>query len=134
MSLINHQITPAELRKFGFVTAGMLVLFFGLLIPWIWGFAWPTWPLIAAAILTTMALIAPASLRPVYKIWMRFAEMLGWINTRIILGLIFFLLFLPVGLIMRIFNDPMRRKLDQTVGTYRVPSKSPKHENMEKLF
>ena len=134
MLLINHQITRAELRTFGLVTAGMVVLCFGLLIPWIWGFAWPIWPLIIAATLATMALIAPASLKPVYVAWMRFAGILGWVNTRIILGLIFFLMFLPFGLVMRLFNDPMRRKLDKSIKTYRVISTSPKHENMEKLF
>ncbi len=134
MLLINHQITRAELRTFGLVTAGMVVLCFGLIVPWIWSFAWPTWPLIVAAILVTMALLAPASLRPVYMGWMRFAGVLGWINTRIILGLIFYLMFLPFGLVMRIFNDPMRRKLDKSIKTYRVLSKSPKRENMEKLF
>lgn len=134
MSLESDQITPTELRKFGFVTAGMLVLVFGLLIPWIWSFAWPVWPYIIATILITLALFAPAFLNPVYVKWMRFAEILGWINTRIILGLIFYLVFLPFGLIMRLFTDPMRRKLDKTIATYRVISKSPKHENMEKPF
>ena len=134
MLLINHQITRAELRTFGLVTAGMVVLCFGLLIPWIWSIAWPIWPLVVAAILVIMALIAPVSLRPVYKVWMRFAGVLGWINTRIILGLVFFLMFFPFGLIMRLFNDPMRRKLDKSIKTYRVLSTSPKRENLEKLF
>ena len=134
MLVINNQITRTELRSFGLVTAGMLVLFFGLLIPWIWGFAWPTWPFSVAGILVIMALAVPASLRPVYKVWMHFASILGWVNTRIILGLIFFLMFLPLGLIMRLFNDPMRRNMDKSIETYRVPSSSPKRENMEKLF
>ncbi|MDH5480222.1 MAG: SxtJ family membrane protein [Nitrosomonas sp.] len=134
MLVIDNQITRTELRSFGLVTAGMLVLFFGLLIPWIWGFAWPTWPFSVAGILVIMALAVPASLRPVYKVWMHFASILGWVNTRIILGLIFFLMFLPLGLIMRLFNDPMRRNLDKSIETYRVPSSSPKRENMEKLF
>lgn len=85
---LNHQTSLAELRKFGLVTAGMLVLFFDLLIPWIRS-------------------IAPASLRHVYKVLMQIAEVLGWINTRIILFLTLFLLFLPFGLILRQFYDPM---------------------------
>ena len=134
MSQLNHQMTNTELQKFGLVTASMLVLFFNLLIPWIWSIAWPIWPLVVAAILVAMALIVPASLGPVYKIWMRIAEVLGWINTRIILSLIFFFIFLPFGLVLRLFNDPMRRKLDKSIETYRVPSESPKRENMEKPF
>ena len=123
-----------ELRKFGLVTGAMLILFFDLLIPWIWGIAMPKWPLIAAAILAAMALIFPASLRPVYTVWMRFAEALGWVNTRIILSVIFFLLFFPVGMIMRLFNDPMRRKLDESADSYRIPSNAPKPENMERPY
>ena len=123
-----------ELRKFGLVTGAMLILFFDLLIPWIWGIAMPMWPLIAAAILAAMALIFPASLRPVYTVWMRFADALGWVNTRIILSVIFFLLFFPVGMIMRLFNDPMRRKLDESADSYRIPSNPPKPENMERPY
>jgi hypothetical protein len=123
-----------ELRKFGLVTGAMLILFFDLLIPWIWGVAMPKWPLIAAAILAAMALIFPASLRPVYTVWMRFADALGWVNTRIILSVIFFLLFFPAGMIMRMFNDPMRRKLDESADSYRIPSNAPKPENMERPY
>jgi hypothetical protein len=123
-----------ELRKFGLVTGAMLILFFDLLIPWIWGVAMPKWPLIAAAILAAMALIFPASLRPVYTVWMRFADALGWVNTRIILSVIFFLLFFPAGMIMRLFNDPMRRKLDESADSYRIPSNAPKPENMERPY
>jgi hypothetical protein len=124
-----------DLRKFGLVTGVMLILFFYLLIPWIWDFdKRPDWPLIAAGVLAAMGLVLPVALRPVYKIWMRFAEALGWVNTRIILGVVFYLMFVPIGLVMRLFNDPMRRKLDETIDSYRVPSNAVKHENMEKPF
>jgi hypothetical protein len=134
MSKTDTSMSRGELRKFGLVTAGMLILFFDLLIPWIWSLAMPLWPVVVAGILAGMALIYPASLGPVYKIWMRFAEALGWVNTRIILSLIFFLIFFPFGLIMRLFSDPMRRKLDQTVDSYRIPSGPTKPENMERPF
>jgi len=134
MSEPNTNMSIKDLRKFGLLTGGMLVLFFDLLIPWIWGLSRPLWPVIAAAILASMALAIPAALRPVYKIWMRFAEALGWVNTRIILSLIFFLLFFPVGVIMRMFNDPMRRKYDKTADSYRVSSNPTKLENMERPF
>jgi hypothetical protein len=130
----KKEMSKAELRKFGLVTAAMLVLFFDLLIPWIWGIAMPLWPLQAGAVLVIMALVLPASLGPVYTIWMRFAEALGWVNTRIILGVIFFAIFFPFGLVMRIFNDPMKRKLDQSVQSYRIPSNPTRPEAMERPF
>jgi Saxitoxin biosynthesis operon protein SxtJ len=134
MSKSDAKMSPKELRKFGLVTAGMLILFFDLLIPWIWDVSRPVWPLYPAVILVSMALIIPAALGPVYNVWMRFAEALGWVNTRIILSVIFFVVFFPFGIIMRMFNDPMRRKFDPAVDSYRVSSSPTKPENMERPF
>ena len=48
-------------------------------------------------------------------------EVLGWINTRIILGVLFYLLFTPLGLCMRLRGkDPMRRTLSPEAESYRV--------------
>ena len=127
-------MTKSELRKFGLVTAAMLVLFFDLLIPWIWNISRPIWPVVVGAILVFVSLVAPAALLPVYRVWMRLAEALGWINTRIILGLIFFLMFVPFGAVLRLFRDPMHRKVDQSTETYRVLSKPPNSQNMERPF
>jgi hypothetical protein len=134
MSKSDAKMSPKELRKFGLVTAGMLILFFDLLIPWIWDVSRPVWPLYPAVILVSMALIIPAALGPVYNVWMRFAEALGWVNTRIILSVIFFVVFFPFGIIMRMFKDPMRRKFDPAVDSYRVSSSPTKPENMERPF
>ena len=85
-------------------------------------------------ILAVLALVIPAALGPVYKVWMAFAEVLGWVNTRIILSLIFFVLFLPFGLVLRLVRDPMRRKLDPAQDSYRILSNPPKPQNMERPF
>ena len=134
MPHVSHDISKADLRKFGLLTSALLIVFFVLLIPWIWDLAYPLWPWIVGAILSSIALIYPAALKPVYRVWMRFAEVLGWINTRIILGLIFYVFFVPFGFVMRLFNDPMRRKMDSVTDSYRVASQMPKPENMERLF
>ena len=134
MTTASTDMSPAELRKFGLLTALLLVIFFDGLIPWIWGIELPVWPLIVAAVLVFLALVFPRGLGPIYRVWMAFANVLGWINTRIILSLIFFVVFLPIGLIVRLFNDPMRRKIDSSVDSYRIPSNAPKPENMERPF
>lgn len=135
MNAPTHEtISVGELRKFGLVTAALIILFFGLLIPWIWDLSWPVWPWVLAGVLSAVGLVHAEGLRPVYRVWMRFAEMLGWFNTRLILGLVFFLIFVPVGLLVRLFRDPMRRKTDASSASYRVPSQSPKVENLEKPF
>ena len=61
---------------------------------------------IIAALFALVAFIAPPMLAPVHRIWMRFAGALGWINTRILLILIFYLVVTPLGLLMRLFRRP----------------------------
>lgn len=106
-----QQMTPAELRKFGITTGIIVALLFGLLLPWLFSFHFPLWPWYLAGGLIGLGLVFPISLGPVYRIWMKFGHVLGWINTRIILGILFYIVVLPMGLLMRLFgNDPMDRK------------------------
>lgn len=122
-------------REFGLVFAAGLIVFFGLLLPWIWDKPWPTWPWIGAAVFAGAGLLLPQLLKPVFFVWMKLGLLLGWINTRIILGIVFFLLFAPLALMFRLYgHDPMRRKLDGTVKTYRHESISLPRERMERPF
>ena len=61
---------------------------------------------IVAALFALTALTAPSAMASIYRWWMRLAEVLGWINTRIILFVIFYLVVTPLGLIMRIIRRP----------------------------
>jgi apolipoprotein N-acyltransferase len=66
-----------------------------------------------------IALIAPGLLKWVYIAWMRFAHMLGWVNTRIILCIIFYLLFTPISIGIKILRkDLLDRKLDKRSDSY----------------
>ena len=85
------------------VSAALLVI---AAFRWYRGAAPSVWiTLIAiAAVLLIGAAVAPSLLRPVYRVWMRIGEALGWINTRILLTLVFFLVVAPIGLLMRLFG------------------------------
>ncbi|MEK7851087.1 MAG: SxtJ family membrane protein [Deltaproteobacteria bacterium] len=53
-------------------------------------------------------------LKTLYKSWMKFAHALGWVNTRIILTVIYLLIFTPVALIFKVIGkDPMERKIEK---------------------
>lgn len=56
-------------------------------------------------------LISPNLLRGVEKVWLGLALVLAWVNTRIILTFLFYALFTPIGVIMRLFRDPLDRRL-----------------------
>ena len=143
----SEALSNAEMRKFGLVTGLILVVLFGFLLRWLFkgadGHYWPfnvdllkpTWPWIAAFALWIPALAFPAALKPVYKIWMKIGEALGYVNSRIILFIFFYLILMPFGSVLRLFGfDPMRRKLDDSP-SYRIESKAPTSpESMERPY
>jgi hypothetical protein len=134
-SLTVENPGAVELRKFGLVSGAIVVVLFGLLLPWLFGFPWPRWPWVFSGVLFLWALVAPASLYIVYKYWMKFGHIAGWINTRIILGVLFFLVFFPTGVMMRLFaSDPMRRKLDSGSKSYRIESAPLEQNHAEKPY
>ena len=107
---------------------------FGLFFPWVLELSWPRWPWIFAGVLTAVGLVAPMTLRPVYKTWMRFGLLLSKITTPIIMGLVFFLVITPIGLIRRLSSaDAMKQKFDSQE-SYRITSKKPQPNKMERPF
>jgi hypothetical protein len=125
-------LDAAGYRKFGLVSSAIVVVLFGLAIPWLFSLNFPRWPWIFAGVLSSWALLIPSTLQPVYIGWMKFGNIMNWINTRIILGIVFYGLIVPFGLIMRVFGkDPMRRKLDNSISSYRVKSHNEVRENVE---
>lgn len=52
-------------------------------------------------------------LKFLYEAWMKFAHALGWVNTRIILSIVYFLIFTPLALIFRLIGkDPLERRFE----------------------
>ena len=128
-------MSPAELRRFGLATGAIFAGLFGLLLPWLFGRALPWWPWAIAAAFWLPALIAPILLRPVYRGWMIAGGALGWVNTRIILGVVFVVVVVPIGLVMRLFRkDPLARRFDRSLPSYRVPSVPRPRDHFERPF
>ncbi|HQQ75530.1 MAG TPA: SxtJ family membrane protein, partial [Pseudomonadales bacterium] len=117
----TKDMTPAELRKFGLITGAIIILFIGGFLPWWWDrniWHWQQVTLPLGGVLIAWALAHPASMIYFYKPWMKLAEGLGFINTRIILFIVFYGLFLPMGVVMRLFGkDPMQRKMETAAGS-----------------
>jgi len=123
------------LRKFGLVTGAIIVGLFALFFPWALDVNMPLWPWILALLLWLPALLIPSALQPVYRIWMKIGHALGWVNSRIILGILFYAIVLPMGLVMRLLGkDPMGRKLDLSAPSYRTKSESAPKDQLEKPF
>ena len=66
--------------------------------------------------------IVPTLLRPVYWLWMKLAHLLGWVNTRLLLGIIFFVIITPMAVVMKVFGrDALNRKINEVADSYWIP-------------
>lgn len=104
--------TPSRsaLRRFG-LSVGGAFLALGAVSAWR-GHTIP--PLVCWTLGTPLVLlgaVAPAALGPVERVWMAMAERLGRINSRIILTLLYYGLFTPVGALRRWRHDPLDRRM-----------------------
>jgi hypothetical protein len=134
-----------ELREFGYLMGGMVALIFGIAMPGLFDrvlgvpivifgvYTTTAWPWLAAGCLWSLTLMWPSALSPLYIVWMKIGAVVGWINTRLILLLLFYCLILPIGLVMRVFGkDAMRKKGGQA--SYRIASPCPEKHHLERPY
>lgn len=112
--------TDRDLRKFGLLVGGVfaalgLIFFLRHKAHWPY-FVWPGVALIA------FGAVLPRALKYVYIAWMSVAFVLGFIISHIILGLFFFLVITPIGLLARLLGkDFLSLKLDRAAKSYWLP-------------
>lgn len=119
--------TPIPLpsnRQFGLV----FVAFFAILaaLSWWRGGNWYPGLAAASAAVALVTFFAPSLLTPFNRWWMKLAELLHRIFSPIILGLMFFVVLTPFGLVMRVMRkDPMRRRRDSQAASYWIEREPP---------
>ncbi len=117
---VNQAASPKELRSFGLLVGG-IVSVIGLWPMLFRGESPRMWAVGAGGLLIALGGILPRSLVHVHKGWMLVGHVLGWINTRILLGIVFYGLITPIGIIFRLTGkDTMRQAFSRTTSTYRV--------------
>jgi saxitoxin biosynthesis operon SxtJ-like protein len=127
--------TGSSDRSFGLVFAG----FFAVLTLHSWwraGRAWPIYLAIAAVFLTA-ALARPSLLRGLNRAWTKLGSILGAIVTPIVMGLLFFLVVTPIGLLIRLFGkDTLRRRGPRQGDSYWIAREppGPSGESMREQF
>ncbi|MEH6515144.1 MAG: SxtJ family membrane protein [Halioglobus sp.] len=150
-----HKIPALDrkgLREFGVATGLIIIGLFGFFFPWMfsgiklfhtydfWGaLGSPAtalrWPFMLGSLLVAWGLVAPMSLNGVHRNWMKFGLVMSSVMTPLIMGVVFYFVFVPVGLVMKILGkDSMARKRDTNAETYRIISKDNPIKNLEKPF
>ncbi|MBF0311333.1 MAG: hypothetical protein HQL56_17595 [Magnetococcales bacterium] len=111
-------------RSFGLVFAAVFVLV-GLFPLW-HGMDPRWWALAGSGLFLGAALAFPRQLAPLNRLWTRFGALLHRLTTPLILGVIFFLVVTPIGLIMRLFGkNPLALQVDRTATSYWILRKPP---------
>lgn len=118
---VSARLTPAEGRKFGLLVGGAFLVL-GLLM---WRRAHLTEAkvtLVLAAALILAGLSVPARLGPIYHGWMALAKVISKVTTPIFMGVIFFVVFTPAGVLGRLFGHrPLSRPRGTTYWLDRAP-------------
>jgi hypothetical protein len=100
---IPARLTPAEGRKFG-LTLGIAFAVLAGIVSWRGHMTVATVFGVVAALFLAAGLLVPGQLTPVYRGWMGFALMLSKVTTPIFMGIVYFIVVTPIGLLMRVFG------------------------------
>ncbi len=116
------RLTSDEGRKFG-LTVGIAFLVLGTISRWR---GHDTAPLIlwgAGGSLSLLGLLIPSRLGPVYRGWMKGAELLSKVTTPVFMGVVYFLVITPMGIVMRLLgkNPLVHRAESETYWKTRQP-------------
>ncbi len=121
-------------RSFGLIIGAVFLII--ALWPLLSGASPRLWALVIAAMFGGAALVAPAILAPLNRVWFRFGLLLNRIVSPIVMGIIFFLTVVPIGLIRRVFKpDPLDVAFDKEAESYWiVRTDETKPTDMKKQF
>ena len=120
---MKNKISKKILKEFGLIVGFSFPILIGLILPVLSGHTFRIWTLFIGLPLIFLSILIPSSLLYFYKAWMQLGYILGWLNSRLILGLVFIFVLQPIALIMKIIgHDPLRlKRMNQT--SYKVHKK-----------
>ena len=108
---MKESVNKKQLRDFGLLIGFGFPILIGWLLPSLFGHEFRAWTLLIGIPGLVFGLLAPHLLHYPYKIWMALGHALGWINSHIILGLIFIIVLQPIAYVMRLTGyDPLRSR------------------------
>lgn len=122
----EHAVTRSSEKSFGVVMAAV----FGIVgtYPWATGGPIRLWALGVAGVFLLLAFGFPRALAPFNRLWFGLGMLLNRLVSPIVLGAMFFLLFTPFGLVLRLVGtNLLNRRQDPTAKSYwvmRAPASS----------
>jgi hypothetical protein len=120
----REEVHASSNRTFGFVFAAVFAVI-GLL-PLVFGRAVLLWSLVVCVVFLLAALAVPSILGPLNNLWLKFGLLLHRIVSPVVLGIMFFGVITPMGLVMRALGkDPLRLTREPEATTYWIDRQPP---------
>lgn len=117
---------------FDFKTAKKDIRLFALILPLVliiwgtifgfkhgWGGQVHFWFYGIAVFLFLWGRVSPSTLKPIYMVWMVITRCLAWFLTALVVSLVFYIGFIPIGLLLRLLGkDFLHRRIDKSAPSY----------------
>ena len=108
---MKENISKKQLREFSLLVGIGFPLLIGWVLPMIIGHGFRSWTLFIGLPVLISGIVNARLLRYPYKAWMALGHALGWVNSHIILGIVFIIMVQPIALVMRACGyDPLKKK------------------------
>ncbi len=121
---MNKQPTAAEVKNFVYILSGILFIF--AVYPLLKTEPVRYWMLFLVLMLLGTVIINSRLLQPLYSKWIAVGEFIGNIISKIVLFILFYFLFTPASLILKLLNkDLLHKTLNTSAGTYWIERESP---------
>lgn len=133
LPIANRQDVDA-LQNFAITMAIAFPVIFMLLLPWFFNTVIPLWPAVVTLVLMLLYIVKPLWLYAPYWLWMVFASIMGWFNTKIILAIAYCLLIVPTGLIMRALKKLQYRNVNTEHSAWVKRDTKPTKDNLKEPF
>jgi saxitoxin biosynthesis operon SxtJ-like protein len=130
---IPARLSAAQGRRFGFTVGGAFLVLAAI-------FVWSDRDrlLLASAslgsLLVLAALLVPTRLGPVERVWMGLAHLVSVVTTPLFLGVLYLLVFTPIGLLMRGAGKRPLRRSDSDGGLWVARAESRRRSNLHRQF
>lgn len=130
---MNKKLNNYQLRDFGLIIGLFFPLLIGFVLPALNGHSFKLWTIYVGISFLIIGFIRPRLLLNLFKAWMFIGEILGYFNSRLILGIIYFTILQPIAFFMRILNKDPLKKIEPNQMTYKEIKKSHKID-LKRIF
>jgi multisubunit Na+/H+ antiporter MnhG subunit len=108
----------SELRNFGLLVGSVFLLI--AIWPLFFNGEVRVWAGILSALLIVPGAVMPQLLKIPFVVWNKIAHALGWLNTRIILAILFYFILTPLSFVLKLIGkDPLNKNFEISLESYR---------------